>query len=219
MRGWITALALTATPAAACEVALMLAVDISGSVNANEFRIQMEGLAAALEDGAVMDALVAGQSEVALMQWSGFNRQMVAVNWTTTRTPEDVALLAEQIRTSPRIWPDFSTAIGEAMALSLDYFEIVPECKRRVMDISGDGPNNEGREPRALWPALEAANVTVNALVIEESVPNLTAYFRANVITGPGAFAVTANTFDEYPEQIRRKLYRELTTPIVDLAE
>ena len=197
----------------------MLAVDISGSVSSSEFRIQMEGLAAALEDGAVADALVSGQSEVALMQWSGFNRQMVAQNWTTMRTHDDVALLAAQIRSMERIWPDFSTAIGEAMALSIDYFEIVPECKRRVMDISGDGPNNEGREPRSMWPALEAAEITVNALVIEESVPNLTAYFEANVITGPGAFAVTANTFDEYPEQIRRKLYRELTTPIVDRAE
>jgi Ca-activated chloride channel family protein len=96
----------------------------------------------------------------------------------------------------------------------LAYFAQVPECGRRVVDISGDGPSNEGRAPHALWDALARANVTVNALVIEEGIPGLTAYFETDVITGPGAFAMTANTFADYPDEIARKLYRELTKAI-----
>ena len=105
------------------------------------------------------------------------------------------------------------------MALSLPYFAIVPECDRHVMDISGDGVSNEGIAPRAVWPDLAAAEVTVNALVIEDTGFGLTEWFEQNVITGPGAFAITANTYQDYPEQIIRKLYRELTQPISRLAD
>lgn len=192
----------------------MLAVDISGSVDAEEFRIQMDGLAAGLLDPAVTDALIAGEAQVAVMQWTGATRQMVVVNWTPISHPEDVATLSAEILETPRMWPDFSTAIGEAMALAALYFEIVPDCERKVMDISGDGRNNEGRLPSDLWPLMAEKGIIVNGLAIEESVPGLTEYYRREVITGPGAFAVTANTFADYPDEIRRKLYRELTDPL-----
>lgn len=205
------------SPAQACEVALMLAVDVSGSVDAAEYRIQMDGLAAALTDRSVSDALVSGQVKLALMQWTGSGRQSVVINWTEMADPADVTSFAAQVVAEPRLWRDYSTAIGEAMALSLAYFAVVPECKRHVIDISGDGENNEGRLPTDVWEQLTEAGVTVNALVIEESVPNLTAYFETEVIMGPGSFAVTANSFDDYPDQIVRKLYRELTKAIVML--
>ena len=215
MRGLVLASLITAAhPVAACDVALMLAVDVSGSVDGDEYRIQMDGLAAALADRTITSALVASKAQVALMQWTGTGRQTVVINWTQMNTPDDVYAFAFQVSTVPRIWRDFSTAIGEAMALSLPYFEIVPECGRRVIDISGDGVSNEGSFPSDHWPELAAAGVTVNALVIEDTGFPLTDWFEEHVITGPGAFAVTANTFDEYPEQIVRKLYRELTQPI-----
>lgn len=210
----LAGLGSAATAVQACDVALMLAVDVSGSVDGSEYRIQMDGLAAALTDRSIMGALVASEAQVALMQWTGTGRQTVVINWTQMTHPDDVAAFAFQVATMPRVWRDFSTAIGEAMALSLPYFEIVPECDRKVIDISGDGISNEGSFPSDHWPALEAAGVTVNALVIEDTGFGLTEWFEENVITGPGAFAVTANTFDEYPEQIVRKLYRELTQPI-----
>jgi len=198
----------------ACDVALMLAVDVSGSVDAREYRVQMDGLAAALIDPPIADALVAGKAKVALMQWTGSGRQAVVINWTEMTHYADVGAFADQIIAEPRLWRDYSTAIGEAMALSLSYFAQVPECLRYIVDISGDGESNEGRVPSATWADLERAGVTVNALVIEESVPGLTRYFEREVITGPGSFAITANHFDDYPVQIRRKLYRELTQAV-----
>ncbi len=206
-----------ATPAQACDVALMLAVDVSGSVDPHEYRIQMDGLAAGLLDSAVLDALVGGQSKLALMQWTGTSRQEVVVTWRTMRDEADVLAFANEVVTSPRLWRNFSTAIGEALVLSLPHFAQVPECERHVIDISGDGPSNEGRVPQSVWPALAAADITVNALVIEASVPGLTRYFESDVITGPGAFAATANSFDNYPEEIRRKLLRELTKSLAVL--
>lgn len=214
MKGIIAALTFGASPALACDVALMLAVDISGSVDAEEYRIQMDGLAAGLLDGVVTEALITAKAQVAVMQWTGATRQTVVVNWTSVDTAADVEALASEIVTMPRMWPDFSTAIGEAMALAAIYFEIVPECERLVMDISGDGRSNEGREPYDLWVTMAEQGIIVNALAIEESSPGLTRYFETDVITGPGAFAVTANTFADYPDQIRRKLYRELTDPL-----
>lgn len=220
MRAMLTAgLIACASPAKACEVALMLAVDVSGSVDPEEYRIQMDGLADALEDRTIAGALVGGQAQVALMQWTGTGRQRVVTTWSQMQSREDVALFASQVRTEPRIWRNFSTAIGEALSLSIDYFALVPECRRRVIDISGDGPSNEGRLPSALWEALAAAEITVNAMVIEESEPGLTAYFEQEVITGVDAFAVTANTFEDYPREIRHKLYRELTKAIARVGE
>ncbi|SLN26430.1 DUF1194 domain-containing protein [Pseudooctadecabacter jejudonensis] len=216
MKGVLTAAAITicAAPATACEVALMLAVDVSGSVDGSEYRTQMDGLAAGLTDRAVLGALVEGNVQLALMQWTGTGRQTVVINWTQMNSPDDVYAFAFEIATVPRLWRDFSTAIGEAMQLALPYFALVDECERHVIDISGDGISNEGSFPTDHWPALAAAEVTVNALVIEDTGFDLTGWFEENVITGPGAFAVTANGFDEYPDQIIRKLYRELTQSI-----
>ena len=214
MKGLLTSLMLCAPAASACDIALMLAVDVSGSVDGREYRIQMDGLAAALTDRSVMGALVASQAQIALMQWTGTGRQTVVINWTKITNTDDVHAFAFEVATVPRIWRDFSTAIGEALALAVPYFAIVDDCDRFVIDISGDGISNEGQAPRAVWPDLEAAGVTVNAMVIQDTGFDLTEWFESHVITGAGAFAVTANSFDEYPEQIIRKLYRELTTPI-----
>ena len=219
MKALLASLMLAAPAASACDVALMLAVDVSGSVDGEEFRIQMDGLAAALTDRNITAALVASEAEIALMQWTGTGRQQVVISWTKITHPDHVAAFAFQVATTPPLWRDFSTAIGEAMSLALPYFDAVPECERHVIDISGDGISNEGIPPREMWPALQAAGVTVNALVIEDTGFGLTEWFENNVIIGAGAFAITANTFDEYPEQIARKLFRELSEPVSDAGE
>ncbi|MEO1640136.1 MAG: DUF1194 domain-containing protein [Pseudomonadota bacterium] len=220
MRHAVLASLLTfVSPAAACEVALMLAVDVSGSVDPDEYRTQMDGLADALTDRSITGALVGGQSKLALMQWTGKGRQRVVISWSHMTDEDAVADFALQVRTEPRVWRNFSTAIGEAMTLALDYFTLVPECERRVIDISGDGPSNEGRVPQDVWEDLAAADVTVNALVIEDGLPGLTRYFQRDVITGPGAFAVTANGFEQYPQEIQRKLFRELTKAVSSLQD
>ena len=207
-------LGLLAPPAGACDLALILAIDVSGSVDPREYRIQIEGLAEGLRDGVVAEALVTARAELMLIQWTGESRQVISLPWTPVHSFEDLEAFADRVAATSRKWRNFSTAIGEALELALEAFAEGPDCRRRVVDISGDGSSNEGRAPAELHEALAAAGVTVNALVIEGSEENLTAYFRAEVITGPGAFAMPANGYDDYPERIRLKLRRETARAI-----
>ncbi len=201
---------LPAPKARACDLALVLAVDISGSVDHSEYRLQMDGLAGALRDGIVSEALVRARAQVLLTLWSGTSRQSVSIPWTEISSFEDIEGLARQIETAPRPWRNYATAIGEALLLSVAQFSDVPQCRRRVIDVSGDGVSNEGTDPRDLRAALSAAKVTVNAIAIEQSEAELTAYFYEHVIWGEGAFVVTALQFEDYPARIRRKLIREV---------
>ncbi len=198
----------------ACDLALILAVDVSGSVDSREYRIQMEGLAEALRDGAISEALVRAEAHVMLMQWTGSSRQRVSVPWTPVVDFDIADALADRVAATPRVWRNFSTAIGEALLVAQEAFTDVPNCERRVIDVSGDGFSNEGVEPDDVRLTLGAGGTTINALVIEENETGLTEYFRTNVIVGAGSFAVTAATFDEYPKRIRQKLLREITEQV-----
>ncbi|MEQ8257284.1 MAG: DUF1194 domain-containing protein [Roseovarius confluentis] len=213
---WLTAVGAggAGVSVAACEVALVLAVDVSGSVDEGEYRIQMQGLAEALRDGAVSEALVVGEAAVLVLQWTGTSRQRVMVPWQRMTDFDAVEALAARIESTPRVWRNFSTAIGEALEVGAAQFADVPDCKKRVIDVSGDGSSNEGPEPRAIHGLLTEQGITVNALVIEGAEPMMTEYFWENVIHGPGAFVITASDYAEYPARMRRKLLREVTKPI-----
>ena len=213
-----SAFALT-IPAATlgCDLALALAVDVSGSVDPGEFETQMRGLADALRDPVVSEALVRGEAALIVIQWTGSSRQEVSLPWTRIRTFDHIEAFATAIETTPRRWRNFSTAIGEALEFSMAQFAASPPCKRKVIDVSGDGPSNEGTEPRDIHADLRALDITVNALAIEASVSDLTAYFWENVIAGEGAFVATANSFEDYPDRIRQKLRRETTRQIAGL--
>lgn len=201
----------------ACDLALLLAVDVSGSVDSREFRIQMDGLATGLRDPVVSEALVRAQAKVMLVQWTGSTRQQITIPWTTLNSFAALDEFADRVQAGPRLWRNFSTAVGEALAYSLTKFETVPECSRHLIDLSGDGPSNEGIEPASIGPKLRQAQITVNAIAIEENEPDLTAYFYENVIAGDGAFVMSASGFDDYPERIRRKLLREVTQQTAQL--
>jgi len=201
----------------ACELALVLAVDVSGSVDSEEFSIQMQGLSAALRDGIVADALVEQSAELTLVQWTGSSRQRQTISWTAMRTYTDVTRFADAIEHDPREWRNFSTAIGEALEVSQRLFDQVPHCTRKVIDVSGDGVSNEGAEPRDRHAPLRASNITVNAIAIETDQTDLTAYFYENLIIGEGAFVVSAKGFEDYPAQIKRKLQRETTKQVTSL--
>ncbi|MDA7964047.1 DUF1194 domain-containing protein [Ruegeria sp.] len=200
-----------APPAWACDLALALAVDVSGSVDSWEFNTQMDGLAAGLRDPIVSEALVRGQAQLMLVQWTGSSRQKITIPWTRIDSFATLDHFAEQVANDPRVWRNFSTAIGEALETTIASFDAVPQCKRHLIDLSGDGISNEGIEPSELRSLLRARGVTVNAIAIEESEPDLTAYFFENVIVGEGAFVVSAAGFSDYPERIRKKLLREVT--------
>lgn len=198
-------------PVTACELALALAVDVSGSVDKGEYRIQMDGLAAALRDPVVSEALVLARAELMLVQWTGSNRQQITIPWTRIDGFDRLDAFADQVASDPRLWRHYSTAVGEALMHTLAAFDAVPDCTRRLIDLSGDGVSNEGIEPDRVHPALRDAGVVVNAIAIEASEPELTAYFYENVIVGEGAFVVSARSFEDYPDRIRKKLLREVT--------
>ncbi|WP_299662914.1 DUF1194 domain-containing protein [uncultured Ruegeria sp.] len=210
LRSLVTTLCLT-SQAYACDLALALAVDVSGSVDSEEYRIQMDGLAAGLRDPVVSEALVRGEARLMLVQWTGSSRQRITIPWTRIDSFAALDGFANQVANDPRVWRNFSTAIGEALETTVASFGDMSMCKRHLIDLSGDGVSNEGVEPAKLHAKLRDSGITVNAIAIEESEPELTAYFFENVIVGEGAFVVSAAGFADYPERIRKKLLREVT--------
>ena len=218
MRGVVLILlaCLVARPAVACETALLLAVDVSGSISLEEYTLQMEGLADALEDPRIVAALVDGQSRVALVQWSGKNNQRLSLPWQSMRTGADVQALADEVRGIRRPQLRTVTAIGEAIRFSLAAFDAVTGCSHRVIDISGDGAENDGLTlPQARAEAV-AAGVTINAIAIEvdDTDLRLSEYFLKKVITADG-FVIIARDISDYPRAIRVKLLREIFRPVV----
>jgi len=201
-------------PAKACDVALALTVDVSGSIDGGEYRLQMDGMATALKDPSVAEALVSARAQVAVVQWSGLTRQELSIPWRQITGFADVEKLAQDVSALDRPWRHFSTAIGEAVAFTLPLFDQVA-CRRNVIDVSGDGRSNEGQVPEDTRVFASKLGVEINALaILGADRSGLTDYFREQVISGPGAFVYEATGYDDYPRAIRRKLLDELTEPL-----
>ena len=201
----------------ACEFALLLAVDVSGSVDREEYAIQMTGLAEGLNDPVVSETLVQARAKVAIVQWTGTSRQELSVPWTQVTSFSQVRALSDRVANLDRPWRNYATAIGEAQAFALHHLKDVRDCKRRVVDISGDGISNEGIEPTQMRDLFREANIQVNALAIEGAAEDLTGYYFENLISGPGAFVVTAQGYKDFPEKMRMKLRRETTMQLSDI--
>ena len=122
------ALGVAPAPVSACGVALALTVDVSGSVDSHEYELQMGGLAAALRDGLVADALIAEKAAVMVVHWSGQSRQSVVVPWTRVTSVSSADALADAVEQVPRAWRNFSTGIGEALAFTANQFGPVADC-------------------------------------------------------------------------------------------
>ena len=207
----LVCLLLLPLPARACSVALVLAMDVSGSVDAKEYALQMTGLSEALGDPLVSEALVNAQALVTLVQWSGSSRQSVSIPWTAIATRADVTALRARVLEMDRAYRNYATAIGEVLERSVELLNAAPRrCDRRVIDLSGDGESNEGKRPVHLRARLDMEGITVNGLAIRGSEPNIVAYFRERVIHGPSAFLEIADGYADYPRAIRRKLISEL---------
>lgn len=205
--------ALFASQADACDTALILTIDVSNSVDTAEFRLQTDGLTAALRDPEIIDALIRQEAAIAVVQWSGETRQELSIPWTRIRTSLDAARLAAASELMTRAFVLSDTAPAEAIYYSLGLFDQVPDCKRKVIDISGDGTPNSGSETRDARNAAERAGVTVNAIAIESMGLAITGFYKGAVITRNG-FVITARTHREYPDAIRRKIIRELSQVI-----
>ena len=211
LRGAIAGLALLVSPSglAACETALMLAIDVSNSVDTAEYRLQVDGLADALRDPEVEEALLNGQVALAMMQWSGSDRQELSIPWTRMTTPAEVAAFARQARVTPRAFVMSDTAPAEAVFFALEQFAQVEDCARHIIDVSGDGTPNAGSNVLAARLAAERAGVTINGVAIESLGVAITGFYQRSIVTRDG-FVMTARGHRDYPRAIRDKLIREL---------
>ncbi len=205
-----------ARPARACEIALVLAMDVSGSVDSAEYSLQTQGLAWALRDPQVREALLDHQVALSVTQWSGANSQTVSLPWTRILEPADVDLVATQLQRMPRAFAGSDTAVGAALRHAAGLFAQVPDCTHRVIDISGDGGENDGFTLPVDRRLVIDQNITINALAIEDRGLGraITNFYRTRVISRDG-FVITARAHVEFAEAMRQKLLRELIPPII----
>jgi hypothetical protein len=201
------------------DVALCLAMDVSASVDFEEFALMAGGTAAALRDPGVLAAATAGPRGAAalcLLLWSGVGERDLAVGWTRLDGPASAAALADAIGNTPRLPRPGATALGEGMAAGLALLGRFPGVAGRlVLDVSGDGRHNQGRPPGPVRDLAVAAGITVNGLAILNEEPDLLDHYAAAVIGGPGSFAMACADYPDFADAILRKLRRELGGALV----
>jgi hypothetical protein len=210
----------SAAPAAAveCRIALALAMDVSRSVDGRDYRVQAEGLADALTDPAVRRAFLSGDAPVAfaVYEWSGVADQAMVEDWVIVQDEAGLDALAARMRALTRPAERHLTALGAALDYGLDLMRRAPDCRRLVLDVSGDGQNNEGPPPARSYARADWSGITVNGLAIGEHESLLPEYFSRELLRGPGAFVEVAPRQSDFPAAIRRKLIRELTDQVAE---
>ena len=211
---WAALLAgVFAAPAeAACRLALVLALDVSSSVDDREYALQSKGLAAALNAPDIRHAILAGEGDVALAvyEWSGRHREKLHLDWTMLRSHADITRAAEALADMERSTSEFPTALGAALGYGAQVMARAPGCARRVIDVSGDGINNQGFAPALAYRHFPFQNITVNGLVILGHDAAVLRHYRDEVLRGPGAFLEVADGFEDFQRAMERKLFREI---------
>jgi hypothetical protein len=207
------------------DLLLVLAADVSRSVDDRKFKLQREGYAAAMIDPRVVRAMTAGANgriAVLFVEWASEFEQRVVVEWTIVANERDAQEVSGRMRGAARsFWG--RTSISAAIDFSMGLLARSPfQATRHVIDVSGDGTNNSGRDVTAARDAAIAQGVTINGLVILSEVPlptnpththppgGLTAYYENNVIGGPGAFVVEAESFEAFGQLLVSKLVKEI---------
>ena len=222
------ALTLGLAPASAAaepvDIELVLAVDVSLSMSPEELEIQRHGYAAALTHDLVLQAIADGaygKIAVTYVEWAGTTWQRVIVPWTAIANRADAERVVEQLNAHP---PDSArrTSISGALEFGSDLFaESSFQGVKRVIDISGDGPNNQGAPVNLVRDQVVGQGITINGLPLMTrggftgayDVNDLDRYYSDCVIGGPGAFMIPVNDWTQFPEAIRRKLVLELAGP------
>lgn len=201
------------TPWTEVDVALVLAVDSSGSISEQRLMMQIQGYLDALRHPLFIDAVRGGRhGRIALtfIEWTDARRQDQVVGWRLIEDETGAHAFAQAIHDALRPlpgWTSISAAIDFSVGLLLNSGF---SAERRVIDISGDGANNDGRPVTEARDAAVAAGVTVNGLPIVEVEPELETYYRENVIGGPDAFVVVARDTGSFGEAVLRKLLVEV---------
>ena len=196
------------------DLELLLAVDVSASVDAREYALQMQGFSQAFRDPDVIAAIRASTPNgvaVALMLWAGPREQTYAIPWFMVTDQWTAATFAERLSLVPRPPTSGGTAVGDALVAGVSLVtgnDIA--AARKVIDVSGDGRTNQGRSPAPVRDYAESLGLTVNGLAILNAEPHLVAYYTEFVIGGPGAFVLPAADYEDFARAIRLKLIREI---------
>jgi hypothetical protein len=204
------------------DLELIIAVDVSGSIDADEAKLQRDGYVGAFSDKEVIGAITGGmlgKIAVTYVEWAGIHYSRTIVDWTVVDSEGSAVAFAERVAAAPiqtELWTSISMAIETALPM-FDGNGI--EGTRRVIDISGDGPNNQGGLVTGFRDKAVAAGVTINGLPIVNDkpspwgwppLPGLDLYYKHCVIGGSGAFMVVANTFTDFARAVRKKLLLEI---------
>ena len=200
-------------PRAEVDVALVLAVDSSGSISEQRLAMQIQGYVGALRHPAFIEAIRGGRRGcigLTYVTWTDARRQDQVVSWRVIADQSSALAFAQAMQDALRPlpgWTSISGAIDFCTGLLLSSGYI---ATRRVIDISGDGANNDGRPVTEARDAAVAAGVTINGLPIIEVEPNLEEYYRDNVIGGPDSFVVVARDTGAFGAAVLRKLLVEV---------
>ena len=214
-----------ARAAEAVDLLLVLAADVSRSIDTAKFQLQRDGYAAAITDRRVLNVIRSGpnhQIAVCFVEWSGVGAQKLVIDWTIVRDDASAREFSAQIAEAPRSFSD-RTSISGGIEFAMVQFARAPyDAKRRTIDVSGDGTNNSGREVSAARDDALADGVTINGLVILSDRPlawnadhtnppgGLEKYYRDNVVGGPGAFVMAAENFESFGQAIINKMIAEI---------
>jgi hypothetical protein len=197
------------------ELELVLAMDMSSSVDASEFELQKRGVAEAFRHPDVLDAIESCGGKniaVAAVQWSGNRMHLVAVDWALIGDERSAAAFATKVEAMPRLLAGF-TGLGGAIRFSLQIIEENHlDGRRRIIDISGDG-SSSGLRPNLERDRAVGRGTTINGLAILNDEPDLDDYYAAHVIGGTGAFVMSVESFGGFAEAFRAKLLKEIRCP------
>jgi Ca-activated chloride channel family protein len=181
---------------AKCSVEIVLALDVSGSVDLKEFTLQKQGVSDAFRNAEIQEliAFLPGGITAAITHWSGSGNQEVIVSLQNIRNASEADAFAQELLDYTRVRSGALTAIGSALLHADNLLNSNPApCHRRVIDVSSDGRNNRGPDPTLIAEKLAANGTTINALVISNADGTLLPYFKQNIVRGVGAFAQSAN--------------------------
>ena len=204
------------------DLQLVLAVDVSRSIDEVEAELQRRGYIEALTNERVIDAILSGEHKriaICYAEWAGTHYQVVVIDWTMLDSPAAARRFAEKLAEAPRTSQSW-TAVGAALAHAGQRFEssgFAP--KRRVIDVSGDGRTNDGPPAEIVRDKLVAQGIVINGLPVMMNRTNfgrppdlmLDKYYEENVIGGPGSFMIVADNFDHFSRAVRTKLVREIS--------
>ncbi len=197
------------------DLELILMVDGSGSVDDEEYRLQRLGYAQALRNPRVLGAIrngPLGRIALAYVEWSGADLKVPIVDWTLLSDADSVLGFAKQLEVKPRELYSGGTAVGDAIVYGAQsLWSNGFQGKRRVIDISGDGPDRDGLPAALGRDQAVAQGNTINGLpVLGEDFPGLDIFYLDNVIGGPGAFSIPARSFKDINSAVLTKLIREI---------